>query len=386
MTGAPAHERYAAELAALTRHDVLLDALGHRDGGWRATYGRFMPDAEPFATLAFERDDPVQEILVLEAHAGRPAAPGAVPLPGAESAWLVPGPFPADPALPGLPALLAGPGRRTIVRYRPRMRCTVLAQDGGTTRYAKVFPGTDGEPLHRDTVALWQASEDGRLGFVTAAPDRYDAATGTVWQHQIPGEPLKPRLLSPEGPDLAVRMGRALATLRDCGIRPARPVGPGHPLVRAGSAARDLARRVPGLAPAVDAVMSGIERLHRAAGERAAQPIHGAAHPSQWLLSEGRLGLVDFDRFGLGDPELELAVFLAEVDFETGAPSGVDAAFVGGYEEGGAALDRRLLVAYRAAGRLAKARRTARQIRPDGAERAERDLARAAETLDTRGP
>ncbi len=47
------------------------------------------------------------------------------------------------------------------------------------------------------------------------------------------------------------------------------------------------------------------------------------------------------------------------------------------------ALEPSLLAAYRAHKRLAKALRTARALRPDGDERAERHLARAAECLAT---
>ena len=40
-------------------------------------------------------------------------------------------------------------------------------------------------------------------------------------------------------------------------------------------------------------------------------PVHGAPHQHQWLADGQRLGLIDFDRFALGDPELDLAVTLA---------------------------------------------------------------------------
>jgi len=32
---------------------------------------------------------------------------------------------------------------------------------------------------------------------------------------------------------------------------------------------------------------------------------------------DGRLGLIDFDRVSLGDPELDITTFQAEVDFES---------------------------------------------------------------------
>ena len=56
-----------------------------------------------------------------------------------------------------------------------------------------------------------------------------------------------------------------------------------------------------------------------------------------------------------------------------------------GYEAVAGRLDRRLLLAYRAAGRLATARRRARAVRPDGPERAERAMAQAVAVLDAPG-
>jgi len=38
----------------------------------------------------------------------------------------------------------------------------------------------------------------------------------------------------------------------------------------------------------------------------------------QWLVDgDGRLGLVDFDRYALGEPELDIATFLVELETES---------------------------------------------------------------------
>jgi hypothetical protein len=378
MSDAPVHERYAAALSALTDRAAVLAALGR--GGdpdsWRRTYGRFTPDAAAFATLVFERAGDSPEIVVVEAHARRPETGDAVPLPGADgAAWLVARGVTEDPALRTLPAVLAGPGRRTIVRYRPGRRCTIRVDGpGGGTRFVKVQPGADVAALHRDAVTLWEASRAGRLGFAVARPDRVEADLHALWQHAIAGEPLKPRLLTPEGAALGEPLGRALATLTTSGLQPAAAPDAWTPLARARSAGRDLARRMPALGPAVADVLRRIEALDRAAGARTPRPIHGAPHPSQWLQAG--------DRLGLGDCDLDIAVLLAELEDESRAPAGLDRAVIEGYEAVAGPLDRRLMVAYRAAGRLAAARRYARAIRPDAPRRAERALAQAVAVLD----
>jgi aminoglycoside phosphotransferase (APT) family kinase protein len=148
----------------------------------------------------------------------------------------------------------------------------------------------------------------------------------------------------------------------------------------------ELIRLVPGLGPAATRLLDELRALQAAARGPAPRPIHGAPHAHQWLICGDRLGLVDFDRVALGDPERDAATFMAELDFEDRTTVGVEElnrAFLGGYEEVAGALDPALLRAYRAHKRLAKALRTARALRPDGDERAERHLARAAECVAT---
>jgi aminoglycoside phosphotransferase (APT) family kinase protein len=232
---------------------------------------------------------------------------------------------------------------------------------------------------------LWEAAQDGRLAFAVAPPDRYDAALHTLSQHAIVGEPLRSRLLSPEGLALGEPLGRALASLTTSGLRPAAAPDAWTPLTRVRAAGADLARRVPALEPMVADVLRRIEALDRAVGARPARPMHGAPHPPQWLQAGDRLGLVDFDRFALGDPELDVAVLLAELEDESRAPEGLGAAVLAGYEAAAGPLEGRLLVAYRAAGRLAAARRFARAVRPDGPRRAERPLRAAIAVLDEAG-
>jgi hypothetical protein len=389
MADAPVHERHAAALSALADRDVVLRALGRADGErpWRRTFGRFMPDAAAFATLVYERAGEPPEIVVVEAYARRPETGDAVPLPEADgTAWLTAHGVTEDRRLTTLEEVLSGPGRRTIVRYRPARRCTIRVDDAdGTTRYVKVQPSADVAALHRDALTLWEAARDGRLGFDVAPPDGFDAGLHTLWQHAIAGEPLKPRLLAPDGLAFGEPLGRALATLTTSGLQPAAAPLAWTPLARARSAGGDLARRVPALEPTVADVLRRIEALDGAAGDRPKRPIHGAPHPAQGLRSGDRLGLVDFDRFALGDPELDIAVLLAEIEDESRAPARLDRAVVEGYEAAAQPLDRRLLVAYRAAGRLATARRYARAVRPDGPRRAGKALAQAVAVLDDAG-
>jgi aminoglycoside phosphotransferase (APT) family kinase protein len=113
--------------------------------------------------------------------------------------------------------------------------------------------------------------------------------------------------------------------------------------------------------------------------------VHGALHVSQWLEHGDRLALLDYDSLALGDPELDAATFLADLDVENRERVPVDrlgTTFLAGYEETAGPLDSRLLAAYRAHRRLEKALRVARALRPDGDRKAERRLRLALECVE----
>ena len=103
----------------------------------------------------------------------------------------------------------------------------------------------------------------------------------------------------------------------------------------------------------------------------------------QWLIDEDRLGLVDFDRFALGEPEFDLSTFVAELDTEkalTRPVEAIESAMIEGYGARGIEIDVARARLYRAHKRLSKVMRTAWSVRADAAQRAERHL-RSAESL-----
>lgn len=391
----PAHVRYQSPLMALTKDGPVLDTLtrtkqwqqwrlSHRT--WVRTHGRFDPDHAPFATLVFETVDTPQRIVRVEVFAECPpsAGPEDALVRHPTIGWLRTIRFPSDPALTTLPAVLAGVKDAAVVRYRPHRRCTFRVDDGGRGRFAKVFPDNEGARLHREGIALWQAANRGELGFLVAQPDRWDHDTHTLWQEQIDGRPAAPHLFGQEAAPLAHRMGQAVASLTRSTLHPQDIFDGPVQLARSRRSGEDLVRRIPRLAPCVHDLLETLSRTHATFAGRPLRPIHGAPHPHQWLEDGTQLGLVDFDRIALGDPELDVATFLGELDFEEALQTPVAQladAFLTGYESLDERLDRRLLAAYRAHKRLAKAVRSARAVRPDGDQRAARNLGRALVAL-----
>lgn len=392
-----AHATHREQLVVISDTQSLCSTLWRATGqrwldpsrGWRRTVGRFEPSADVFAHLVLETASPHQEIVVVaisHTEGDDEDGDGAV-VPGAGWARLTR--LDDDRALPTLAAVRRDMGSHEVMRYRPGRRCTIRVDDPHETRWVKVFADDRAASLYRDQEALAREHRRGVLAMAVAEPVLLDTDRRAIWLGNVPGSPVVHRLLGPGGKHLANRMGRSLASIARSDVAPQRDLAAERLLHRSIRDAAEISSRVPGLSRDVELLLAHLHVAHENASGRAHRPIHGAPHPNQWLEHGDTLGLVDFDGLTLGDPELDVATFQAEVDFESGterARVGVNTAFQNGYESVAGPLDATLLVAYRAHKRLAKVLRTARAIRPDGDVRAARHLATALGTFENASP
>lgn len=390
------HERHRDRLAELRAGDAVLDAVAEAgegsswssDRAWRRTYGRIELDREQYATLLLESGEDPQTIVRVEAFARRPSGrmDQGVAVRAGGLGWLRIVACPQDPVLTTLPALVATAERAAVVRYRPYRRCTLRLEQRGRVRFAKVFPDRRGERIHAAGLALWAAALRGELPFTVPRPGAHSARYRTVWQEPLAGGPAIAQLYGARGAEMARRMGTAAAALTRSRVVAPATYDATAQLADSRRKVAELIRLVPRLALAANELLRQLRAVHVRAPHRPPRPVHGAPHANQWLICGDRLALVDFDRVALGDPERDAATFIAELDFEDRTRVAVEElneAFLAGYQDVAGALDLSLLRAYRAHKRLAKALRTARALRPDGDERAERHLARAAECVGT---
>lgn len=369
MTGF--HHRHRELLVRLLDDEAMgaiVDRVGGRDGDadpgpWRRTWARIVDAGSPRVQLSFERDGDTEAIAVVDVWPdGRHHAPGI----GAfDVRW-----FPDDHRLPGLGPLLSSAARPEVVRYRPGKRCTLRTVTDGIVRYVKTFPDQRGARMDREARALHRAATRGELAFGVAGSDGHDARTRAFTQFGVPGRPAAFALAGGGGPELAHRLGAALASLPASGLAPEGELAPRDELRRARRRTRDIAAIVPCAADELESLMAAFEAAHAALRDRDLVPIHGSPHTHQWLVDDDHIHLVDFDRFSLGDPELDVATFVGEYEHERGSDTeAVNRAFVLGFSERHGPLDRSRLALYRAHKRLAKAHRTARSPRLDAAER-----------------
>lgn len=337
---------------------------------WRCEYARLRSDAQSWAYCVYAGGD--GSLMCIDALSGEDRAnllhPTLGPLRIAA--------FPDDAALPGLGKVMAMLDPLQIVRYRPGARCMLRGFVPRGERFVKVLP--KGERLHDDAVKLWTAHQAGAFSFSVAEPHGWDAASCAFWQGVVAGRPIAQELFGPGGAGVAQRLGAALGELAVSGLEPSLVSRPAEYLSRTTNSLARIALLLPGLAPRLAQVSAELAKRHAAlrAG-RALLPVHGSPHMHQWLIDGGRLGLIDFDRYALGEPEFDLATFLAELDSERRLQTpvtAIEAALIQGFESTGVGIDPARLSLYRIYKHVATLKRRARALRPDAPARAERQL------------
>lgn len=395
MSNAP-YYKYRKRLAAFACDAPLIDAIAAARGRapwwpvdrkWVRTYERFHPDREPYAKLVFESAGSPQVIFEAEVFEEPPAerAEGIFLARDDRLGWIRVARFPCDVSLPTIASVLASGESATVVRYRPGRRCTIRLDDDGRTRFAKIYPRKflrrhRGEQLHAVGTALWRAARQGKLGFAVARTEAWDASAASLWQERIDGVSVRPKLFGPEAPMLAHRLGRAAASLTRCDVAPRETFDWAAQVEASTRFATELRSRIPTLSPAADDLLDELSKINERAGSRPQKPIHGDMDASQWLDDGSRFALTDFDDFALGDPELDVATFIAELEREDGLMLPIErvaGAFVEAFESVAGPLNRSLLAAYLAHKQLFNALRCARALRADGDARAESYLMRA---------
>jgi hypothetical protein len=329
------------------------------DGGgrWTRVYGRQSPST---MLLVYEPESgPRNAVAVHISDGGRTIV---------QSHWS------ADPALPALGGLITRHPDVIPVRYRPGKRCTLR----GGNLFLKCVADDRGAIINRDARILHRAAQQGQLGFGVARPAGWLTKARIIVQHRVPGTPVVERLWSADGAKLAARLGAANASLITAPITAPIRFTYADQMRRTVKYAKRLGQYLPQSAPICEALL---KRLACIAPGPADRPTHGAPHAHQWLDGPDGLMLVDFDRFGLGDPELDVATFVAETDFESSRFAClVGEAFRDSFEANWP-LNQKLFNAFRVHKHVAKALRTATALRIDASDRALEIISNAEQFL-----
>lgn len=331
------------------------DPVAQALASWRATptpWVRIAASGTPTGGVqwVYRASSAPDDIVVVASRPepGQSAHALSVPSVGLLSRWRLVD----DARLPTLPALLRRHPNAEVLRYRPGKRVTLRVDD----RIAKVFAddrGQDLSEIHRQLGSIRDLPCSVPLGL------DYDATLRVFWQCRLAGEPLEPRLHDADPQPWLLRIATALAHLHRSDARFALTSDSGYQQRRTEhyfrklDAPADIQTQFAGLRCALQDVE---RRVLARATQATARPLHGSPHLHQWLAHGTRLGLVDFDRAGMGDVELDLATLVAEIDFEpTLAKQSLATQIIAAYRDAGGDIDAERLAFYRAHKHLAKA-------------------------------
>ena len=265
--------------------------------------------------------------------------------------------FPVDPKLPHLDAVMSPSGHPALadalestarlmhdvpperplegiaaepVRYKPGDRCVL--------RYRLRFgaPGPDGTASTHTLIAkLYQ--EPGEAQAADDLLSRLRTEAGAAWIARplgvVPGLPLAltedlgssrdpvpahsgldvVHPGSEEALDVVRRAARALAELHTSGLDTGdrSPRTGAEEAGKAAKRARTIEQYVPELTPVVREVSDALCATLAGLPADTLRPGHGSYKPSQLMVRDGAVFLVDFDQFCLADPALDVGYFLA---------------------------------------------------------------------------
>jgi len=353
---------------------------------WKQIFGRFDPGKNPYITMLLQQQGFSEHMCLIEIFESEPECfEKNHKFYDKHLGWIGARGFPHDPKLKHLAEVLNTGNNIEILRYRPSKRCTfsVYSEPLAGKIFGKQFIDNRGAQIFAESQRLWNAACEERLNFTVAKPIRWDLKTQTLWHHAIEGQSLVEQLFSIDGIDIAARIGLAAAGMTKSGITPVLQFDGNSQLLRTTKYANELVVRVPDLSNDLKKILHRLHVIHaRSATEP--KPLHGAPHAHQWLNCGDRLGLVDFDRTCMGEPELDAATFIAEMDFEDREKVPVEelnGTFLDAYQYIAGKLDKQLLAAYRSHKRLAKALKAVRSLRVNGDKKARKHLAYADQAL-----
>ena len=249
--------------------------------------------------------------------------------------------FPHDPELPALPrvmdpaqlgpALSAAVGgawgrldarqasrcRITLLRYRPGKRATVLVSHGAAPAVvAKAYHNpAKAAAVVEEAPDLHAATKGG--GLLAFAPTlAFVPDLALVVQQVVHGVPLDSLLGGPRGTghgasEALVHAARALAELHDAPVMSTRQRPVEKELLRFRQRADRIATVDPHVGRAAAHLAVRLISTHAHLPPARAGTVHGDCKPSQFLIGDGRVYLLDLDHCGVSDQAADVGTFLA---------------------------------------------------------------------------
>ena len=206
-----------------------------------------------------------------------------------------------------------------LVKYVPELRCTLrhdlrLDEAGELVIYSKTFqPGTGGELIFRNMQALWNAPVCRSGEIIIPEPLFFVAEMNTFFMRGLEGVNADENLETLDLDRVAAEMGTALAGIQQCRLEDLPDCPEQDAVAEVDDAERILGRVAAAYSPRVKTIAETLREKYTGLTPVPPAPMHSAFRISQFLLVDGKLALIDFDDFMLGNPITDVASFVAHL-------------------------------------------------------------------------
>jgi aminoglycoside phosphotransferase (APT) family kinase protein len=284
-----------------------------------------------------------------------------------------------DPALAGLRKILAQFHSCKILRYRPGKRLTIAASDQQNNAVIVKVLARNADAVFERLTAV--AKVQRQLNFTVSRPLQSMRGANYFVQERLPGVPIDVREAS-FSRSLVQSMATALQSLHRSSASFANTFDMRSQRVRSERYFNLIKTKFPDTERELERLRHKLRSFELQISNRHIPlvPVHGSLHSHQWLRNDQQLALVDFDRAAMGHAELDIATFLAELDYESShIGTMINREFLAQFDD----HDPAILLFYRVHKHVAKAFKASKSARHSVARRKTgRNLMRANALLD----
>jgi glycosyltransferase involved in cell wall biosynthesis len=206
------------------------------------------------------------------------------------------------------------PGRRCVVEYdvrvqRPDLPCETLTLIGKTRVHRF---GNEGFRMQE---RIWNAGFDSASADGISVPEPIGVIPQfRMWfQRKVSGETATRLLPAPHGVELASRIAIAIHKLHQANVPTERQHMMADELRILHECLAKVQQQKPEWSARLDRVLAACDRLGASVPEPRLCGIHRDFYSAQVVVHEGRIYLIDFDLYCLGDPALDIGNFIGHI-------------------------------------------------------------------------
>jgi hypothetical protein len=206
-----------------------------------------------------------------------------------------------------------------LVKYVPELRCTLrhelrLDETGDPAVYSKTFSHkTGGEQIFKTMLACWNAPVCQSGEILIPEPLFLVDEMNTFFMRGLAGTNADENLAALDLDRLVAEIGVALAGIQQCHFEDLSECADQDAMSEVAEAEKVLGSFDAAYTPRVAAIAEALREKFPGLTKMPPAPVHSAFRISQFLLVDGKLALIDFDDFLLGNPITDVASFVAHL-------------------------------------------------------------------------